>query len=332
MNGKNQITIKSYPRIHLSLIGMNNDGYRINGGIGFTITDPAISCVFEKTNEFIIDDKRKVKFNINEEKKLLEVLSSISKKNNFSQLFKCTIDGDALPHYGLGSNSSIYLSCVEALFLLNKKEDYNKDSIVANSKRGGTSGIGINTYFDGGFVFDVGIPNSHNNELIPSSIAKREGKIPTVIHQCNLPNWNIGICIPYFIKNKSESEEIVFFEKHCPIHKDDVQSILYESVYGVTSSIIENDYPTFCKSVNAIQKTKWKELERSLYGISLIELENQIYNFGADCVGMSSLGPTLFFMGEDLTGIITQISRHYPNTLCYKTTLNNKPRQILYGE
>ena len=29
------LRIKVSPRIHISLIRMNNDGYRLNGGIGF---------------------------------------------------------------------------------------------------------------------------------------------------------------------------------------------------------------------------------------------------------------------------------------------------------
>ena len=34
------ITITTHPRIHITLIGMNNNGYRRHGGIGFSISDP----------------------------------------------------------------------------------------------------------------------------------------------------------------------------------------------------------------------------------------------------------------------------------------------------
>ncbi|MEX2568136.1 MAG: hypothetical protein WD431_19465, partial [Cyclobacteriaceae bacterium] len=58
--------------------------------------------------------------------------------------------------------------------------------------------------------------------------------------------------------SKSELEEIDFFRKTCPIDKVAVSSILYESVFGVLSSIYENDFDGFCEAVKNIQGTKWK--------------------------------------------------------------------------
>lgn len=320
--------IVSYPRIHITLIGMNEDGYRINGSVGFSISNPIVNLHFEESNDIEIADKREIKFTIEEKARLENVLKETITKFDFKRKIKCTIQGDALPHYGLGSNTAIYLSCVEALFLLNEKE-YSHEDIVILSKRGGTSGIGINTYFEGGFVFDIGIKND-NHSFNPSSIADRNGKTPLVLHKCKLPDWKIGICIPKFISNKTEQEEIEFFKTNCPIEKSLCDEILYEAVYGITSSIKENDYNIFCKSVNAIQVTKWKYLERSLYGEQLIELEQKIKSIGADCVGMSSLGPLLFFLGENIEGIILDISHNIPDTICYATSFNNQGRIISY--
>lgn len=332
MNGKKQnnkaMKIISFPRIHITLIGMNSGGYRINGGIGFSISSPEIYVFYEKSDEIEIIDERKIKFTKQEKYKLCHVLIDTVNKLSLKNKIKCTIKGLALPHYGLGSNTAIYLSCIEALFIINEIE-YNQDDIISYSKRGGTSGIGINTYFKGGFIFDVGIKN--NEQLfIPSSIADRNGKTPLVIHNCRLPDWEIGICIPKYIQNKTEQEEVDFFKKYCPIDKTSTENILYEAVYGITSSIIENDYDIFCKSVNAIQSTQWKYLERSLYGKALLELEKRIKLLGADCIGMSSLGPMLFFTGRDINGIIEKVSNNIPDTICYSSSFNNNGRIISY--
>lgn len=329
MNGINQNSKKqiiSFPRIHITLIGMNNDGYRINGSIGFSICNPKINVYFEESDNFEITDERKIKFTKQEKTKLQQVLIDAANKFELNKRIRYIIKSDALPHYGLGSNTAIYMSCVEALFMLNGIE-YSQDDIVRCSKRGGTSGIGINTYFEGGFIFDVGIKN--NEQLFnPSSIADRNGEMPLVVHKSKLPDWKIGICIPKYIQNKSEQEEIDFFKAHCPINKTSIESILYEAVYGITSSIIEHDYDVFCKSVNTIQSSQWKYLERLLYGEELIKLEQKIKSLGADCVGMSSLGPVLFFTGKNINNIIEIISNDIPETICYNSSFNNKGRII----
>ena len=332
MNGIRQnnkmVKITSFPRIHITLIGMNNDGYRINGSIGFSITSPKIEIRFVVSDIVEVIDQREIKFSKDEKIRLQNLILSIAINLGFKENFKCIIQSNALPHHGLGSNTAIYMSCIEALFIINNAE-YTSADIVYYSKRGGTSGVGINTYFEGGFIFDVGIKN-YEQLFIPSSIADRRGNIPLVIHKCKLPNWEIGICIPRYIKNKSEQEEIDFFKSNCPIDRAFVEKILYEAVYGITSSIIENDYDIFCKSINTIQSTQWKYLERSLYGKELIELEHKIKSCGADCVGMSSLGPVLFFVGKNINDIITQINSDIPNATCYSTSLNNEGRIVYY--
>jgi len=331
MNGIKQnkiVKIASFPRIHITLIGMNKGGYRINGGVGFSVSAPKIDIYFEVSDNIEIIDERMQRFTEQEKERLHHVLMESIIEFGFKKRIRCIIRSSILPHYGLGSNTAIYMSCIEALFILNGI-DYTHNDIVASSKRGGTSGIGINTYFDGGFIFDVGIKNN-TQLLVPSSVATREEKTPLVMHRCKLPDWQVGICIPKYIQNKSEQEEVEFFKRYCPIDKKSVDNILYEAVYGIASSIIENDYEIFCKSVNSIQFTQWKYLERALYGKDLIELEQKIRLYGAECVGMSSLGPILFFTSKNLNNIIEQISYDIPKTVCYSTSFNNQGRIINY--
>lgn len=333
MNGIKQrgkaVGITSFPRIHITLIGMNQDGYRINGSIGFSISAPKIDVYFEESKTIEIINQRGIKFTEHEKTRLKNVLTESINKFGFKKRIKYTICSDVMPHYGLGSNTAIYMSCIEALFIINEFE-YGQNDIVKASKRGGTSGVGINTYFDGGFIFDIGIKNNKKSQFIPSSVADRNGETPLVIHKCKLPDWRIGICIPTFIKNKSEQEEVDFFKKHCPIDKNSIEPILYEAVYGITSSVIEKDYENFCKSVNTIQITRWKYLEREQYGDKLIELEQRIKAWGADCVGMSSLGPILFFAGINIDKIIKSISNNISETACFDVSLNNQGRIINY--
>ena len=307
---------------------MNSGGYRINGSIGFSISAPPIEIYFEESENIEIIDKRKIEFTTSEKARLEHTLLETINRHSFKKKPRYIIYSEVLPHHGFGSNTAIYMSFVEALFILNSYE-YSDNDVIVSSGRGGTSGIGINTYFNGGFIFDAGIKN-HKYLLNPSSIAERDGKMPLVLQQIALPEWRVGICIPEYIQTKSEQEEIDFFDRHCPIDGNSVNTILYESVFGITSSIIERDYDVFCKSVNTIQSTKWKYLERIQYGAELIELENKIRDWGADCVGMSSFGPMLFFTGKNVNNILQEISRNISNAICHNVTFNNQGRIINY--
>ena len=255
-------------------------------------------------------------------------MESIKEQYAFEKCISCSIYGNALPHYGFGSNSAIYLSCVEALFLVNGAE-YDSDIIIRASGRGGTSGIGVNTYFNGGFVFDVGVKKG-SDSLRPSSQGQRK-TYPLVLHRCKAPEWKLGICIPLHINTKSEEEEISFFKECCPIDALSVKDILYEAVYGITSSIVEDDKSIFCKSLGKLQCSKWKNAERQLYGKQLIELEIGILSLGASVVGMSSLGPMLFFLGEAIEDIPQKLKNKFPQTSCFITTINNDSRLIING-
>lgn len=317
-----------FPRIHITLIGMNSDGYRINGGIGFSINQPMQEISFMSSDTVSVYDNRRIGFTTEELNRLERHLRKVKKQEGLESGFVCTIhEGMIESHVGFGSNSMIYLSCVEALLILNNRK-YKDSDVVTFSGRGGTSGIGINTYFKGGFIFDTGIANRGQGTLAPSSVIERGNyQQPMLMKRMELPLWDMGICIP-FVKHKTEEEEKVFFNEKCPIEKDSVEKILYETIYGVTSSLMENDFEVFCKSIDAIQQTKWKSLERNLYGEELIVTEAVIKNAGAKCVGMSSLGPLLYFFADDINSIVEKMNHELPQCVFFKTSFNNSGRIV----
>lgn len=324
------LKIKAFPRIHISLIGMNDDGYRLNGGIGFSIASPTLDMIFESFDSIDVIDRRDNGFTQEELARLKNHLDNVMIKEKFKIGLRCVIyDGMVQSHVGFGSNTMVYLSSIEALFILNNR-DYTDQDVISMSGRGGTSGIGINTYFKGGFVFDAGIVNHGQRAFAPSSSFMTEvTPTPLLIKRMILPKWHLGICIPP-IEHKTEGEERAFFQKNCPINRRDTETILYEAIYGITSSLMESDFGVFCKSIDAIQQTKWKMLERDLYGKELFTTESIIRDAGAKCVGMSSLGPMLYFFGDDIDCIIKKVQTEAPQCVCLKTSFNNSSRIVIH--
>ena len=322
-----KMRIVSYPRIHVTLIGMSHISPRLNGGVGFSVSSPNLICDIVANQEIIINDQRKHKLSDNEKNRLVSLLREIMNELRLEHAIHCIISGNVYPHSGLGSSTMLYLSCTEALLIVNNR-CYTPQMVQRLSKRGGTSGIGINTYFGGGVVLDSGIKNDAPQNINPSSIASHKSS-PLLISQSKAPSWRIGLWNPIHVERFSESEEIDFFHNHEIEELNDIYKIMYESVCGVMSSILENDQVSFSRSIDKIQKTAWKSSERRQYGSEIENLDKKLHELGASCVGMSSLGPLLYFIAPNVEYIIIQLKKEFPQDEFYATVLNNNPRRIL---
>lgn len=323
----NTVKITAFPRLHISLIEMSRMGYRLNGGAGVSISNPKITMLFSVSDHFEIIDKRNKSINNDEKDRWCSILNECLEGNEFENRITCTINSNTLPHVGFGTGTIVYLASIEALYILNNSIPTRED-IIKYSKRGGTSGVGIRTYFDGGIVFDVGAPN-REQDIKPSGAMSFVVYPPLSIYKDKLPEWNIGVCIPD-IRSKTEKEELLFFQKITDSISNDAPQILYELVNGVIAALKEQDYRTYCSAINKIQKTSWKAAERTQYGNILVEYENYLYNLGADCVGMSSFGPLLYFHAENIQEVVARMNNRLEKECCFCTSFNNKGRIIEY--
>lgn len=325
-----RVNITTYPRIHLTLISMNKNGYRVNGGFGFSIQNPFTNFSITPSKKFEIRDHRKYGIKNDDRTRIEVTVSEIIKTHNFKKNVIVDIDGEVIPHHGFGSGTSTRLAILEALYILNNQK-YEKFDLINFSGRGGTSGIGINTYFDGLGCLDLGHKNDINQVLAPSSVKENIRSIPLVMQQVKLPDWEIGICLPYICQSKGSKEEKKFFDSVCPIQDASIYKTLYHVIYGLYASVLEEDKATFASSIKAIQNCTWKKAEISRHGERLKEVISFLYKAGADSVGMSSMGPCLYFLGNDLVDIIEKLNRKIDCYQCYITRPMNQGRTIQYA-
>lgn len=323
-----ELRITAFPRLHLTLIGMNEKGYRINGGIGFAINDPQLILRINPSDVFQLIDTRNTQLSQNQYDALSQNIKKARSQYQFKNNISVQISGETKTHYGFGSETLIRLSCLEALFILNDY-NYNPKLLINLSGRGGTSGVGIHTYFEGGMILDIG-RKYEEKSFNPSNYAENRKKTPLLLKHTPMPKWNIGICIPSEISIKSDSEEKEFFDKTCPIEKTQVYETLYHAVFGLNAAIEENDKLTFCKALKNIQNCEWKYAERKQYGVELSYVENNLYNCGAMAVGMSSLGPSLFFIADDIPSVINKMQNNTSKYKLINTYPINRGRIVKY--
>jgi beta-ribofuranosylaminobenzene 5'-phosphate synthase len=323
---KSKVKIKAFPRIHITLIGMNETGYRINGGLGFSIDKPSIEGEIVPAKSFSFTDKRNKKLDSSEIERIGNIINEIFLSGKLSTNIHVTIKGDLPTHSGFGSGTIIRLLCIESLFIINNIP-YTKSKLIKLSRRGGTSGVGIRTYFDGGFVFDIG---HKAEEIIPSSLAEDKIRKSIILKRLKMPEWEIGLCLPHYIISLTPAQEKVFFANTIPLKQTDVNDTLYHSIYGVLAAVKESDKSCFESAVNNIQNCKWKLAERTTYGKKIFDLEKILLKAGAETVGMSSLGPTIFFTAKDIKSVIQIATSKMKGKDCsfIRTKPNNTGRVI----
>ncbi|MFT4117915.1 MAG: hypothetical protein QM712_14365 [Bradyrhizobium sp.] len=313
-------------RIHLGLISMHAGGPRKNGGIGFSISEPAVNIDIEPNDRLIISDQRPAPLADFELAELIRDVDYTRHKHNLAAA-SITISGSIKTHVGMGSGTAIRLGVLEALFTSNGQSP-NRDKLVEQSKRGGTSGVGITSYFAGGMVLDLGRVSDGALSL-PSSQSDKRRAPAAALPSLAMPAWPLCVCIPNDVRAKTQQEEVEFFKRVLPLSIEDTHRACYEAVFGIYAAVQDRDYGAFCRAVSSIQTTTWKALEWNEYGSPLQRLKHDLEQFGADCVGMSSLGPSLFCFAAPEVLARLSVAQTFLNCEIIQTHPNNTGRILL---
>lgn len=316
------ITITAPARLHICLISMNSNGYRRNGGLGFAISgfDTKIEIKEDINNSVAIlcEDNKQL------ETEITDLLNHIVKRHNLGKKVSIQVIKKPLSHNGLGTGTTTKLECIEGLFELNAVS-VTREELISLSTRGGTSGIGINTYFTGGYVFDAGrktggIKPSH--EFNGSSFDK-----PLKITQGKMPDWDINIIRIKDCKKISREEESEFFNNKSNIKNSEVYEACYHAVFGCLCSFMESDISTFEDSLNSLQNTAWKKGEWELQDKRLIKCREYLSTSGIN-VALSSLGTTMFSVRNNKT-LINQLLKEIQVDADIKTVKPNNIGRVI---
>lgn len=291
-----RISIEVEGRIHVGLISMHEGSRRINGGVGFGVRGISAIVQGTKANMISLVDDRCGPFSASELQAIHERLLAASEMRNWSNGAEIRISGNLKTHVGLGSGTALRLAAIEVLALLND-DPISRGDLIELSGRGGTSGIGIHTYFDGGLFLDLGVVRGERSFGPSSQI--QPSKVPRVLPRLTLADWGMIICLPHNIATKSQAEEVEFFAKTAPIPEAGSNEAAYIALFDIYASAMDSDYEGFCQGIMRMQHTHWKAAEIRQYGDQLLKLMNQLYELGTDCCGLSSLGPTVFALGSN---------------------------------
>ncbi len=289
-------------RIHATLIDMNGSIGRIDGGIGFTLSNPSWKIDFETTESppLMLDVPKGV-----EASYIHSILSDILNCFGMSPA-KVSIGikvREIIPrHVGLGSKTQLSLALADGISRLLKVDNtpLPKELLASIARRGGTSGIGVTSYFHGGAIIDGGHEFGTGKEkesFLPSSASNaRPGP---VLSRDDLPTrWRAVIGIPTLVEGAHDADEIEIFKRNCPVLISEVEQLSHVILMKLLPAIKQQRFNEICECINFFQDTGFKKVEVGLRGNTFRQMLRDWRAAGAPCAGMSSFGPTIYSLAE----------------------------------
>ncbi|RAP53202.1 MAG: hypothetical protein BZ138_01560 [Methanosphaera sp. rholeuAM270] len=296
--------IQTSARLHLSLIDLNGSEGRLDGGIGITLEEPYlnIGCEEHHKNKITFNKDVDVQNKTAYESKIIDAANKMKQFLNVDANYHFKINNIYPMHHGLGLGTQLALSIAK---LISESHNVHLSTIELARiiERGGTSGIGVYSFDNGGIIIDGGHKKVLKKDFLPSSVSKVSP--PPLIARYDFPKeWNIILAYPRDSSGASGSNEVNIFQKYSPISLQDVQYISYLTLMKLMPAILEKDIQSFADAVNKIQSIGFKKIERNLQSNQTDNLINNMKKLDIPAVGMSSFGPTCFGITDEKTNLL----------------------------
>ena len=305
--------IETPSRLHMTLIDLNGTIGRIDGGIGLTIKKPKL-ILEAKPQDKNIEILFKESPNLSEalmrdyREKIEKTVKKITEFLKIDSGFKFEVKKAYPAHSGLGSGTQLSLAVAKLILNLND-HDMNASQIARIVGRGGTSGIGVRAFDNGGFIIDGGHKVEEKPDFLPSS-ASNALPAPLIARYDFPEDWNAILAIPNVHAGASGQKEVNIFQNHCPIKLEEVQKLSHLILMKMMPSVVEKDLDSFGSAVNEIQDIGFKKIEVGFQDSIINEIIQNMRDAGAAGVGMSSFGPTVYAFTDTNTKDILKVAHN----------------------
>ncbi|MCY4401757.1 MAG: beta-ribofuranosylaminobenzene 5'-phosphate synthase [Candidatus Poribacteria bacterium] len=317
-----EVRITTPARLHFSLIDLNGQLGRIDGGFGLAINEPNFKIVAEPATEIHVESDAY-------QKRACEILTHLQTIYQFPGI-KLKLISEIPTHSGFGSGTQLSLAIATAVNVLYDLK-LSLLELATAVGRGGTSGIGVAAFDSGGFIVDVGHQYPEQKASFLPSSAADDISPPPILFQQSFPNWQLLIAIPNCSRIYGE-EELNLFRTLCPQPPSVAPKLTHILLLQILPALLENNMHQFSKALNHIQTFGWKKVEIDAQGDELKQTLEFMQNNGALGGGVSSWGPAICAVSEDIVELKRK-TEMFLSTLpnggtCFITSANNTGAEI----
>lgn len=303
-----ELIIETPSRLHLTLIDLNGSLGRIDGGVGLTLKKPSLVLEMKQKGSEVgieFNNSQNISKNIIDDY-VDKIRTSAYKMMAYLDIdagFSFYVHENFPSHSGLGSGTQLSLA-VGKLLSDFEGHEMGAPQIAKIVGRGGTSGIGVASFENGGFIIDGGHHQEEKPDFLPSS-ASDASPAPIIARHDFPEDWKVVLVVPNVMKNVSGTKEVNIFREYCPIPLDEVQELSHLILMKMMPSLLERDLDTFGETINSIQNIGFKKIENQLQKPLIREIMNFLRDAGAPGVGMSSFGPTIYAITDSPQDIVS---------------------------
>jgi len=285
-----KIRIKTASRLHFGLIDLNGDLGRIDGGIGMALNNPNSIIEASPEDKDIIIESR------TQSETIKEIAEKVLKYLNLDKGIKIKVKELIPPHVGLGSKTQLSLGIASLITRIYTPTLYPDFELAKITKRGGTSGIGVNVFSKGGFILDGGHTYGKDKDkeaILPSSASNAPPANPLVRYEVP-DNWYFVITIPNAGKHIHGINEVNIFKERCPISSEEVGKVSRLILMKILPSIAFKSIEMFGEGLTELQKVGFKKHEVELQPQLIKDIMKFYLDNGAHGAGISSFGSVTY--------------------------------------
>lgn len=316
-------------RLHFGLLDMNGSLGRVDGGIGLAIEQPA--TVLEAIHASRIQVPASLDPPLQE--RLQWGLEAVCRHLQLPGV-EIRVLQRPMPHSGFGSATQLLVGAAKAVSLL-AQHPLPAPELARLMGRGGTSGIGTAAIDGGGFILDGGHafqrgPLSKQG-FVPSGAAQASVP-PPVLMQVPFPReWQILICRVQGL-DISGKREVDLFARECPVPDSDVACMSRILLAQILPALAERDLAQFCTGLEDYQRHGFKTAEIRTQADTVRACMAFLRQAGGQGVGMSSWGPVVYAIGQDLQPLqqeMEQWMQQHGGGEAFTTRADNTGHRIL---
>jgi len=298
---RQKVIVETPSRIHMTLTDLSGQCGRVDGGVGLTLEEPNIVVEAAKGEELKVSGENAERAKV----AASAVMDRFGLGGANLEIRSCY-----KLHVGLGGGTQLAVAVGKALCRLYDHPATVRE-IASAVSRGGTSGVGVAAFENGGFIVDAGHtfgPGRDKIDFRPSSASEGVGAPPVIMQHSFPESWKVLLAIPDLPKGAHGGRELDIFGEYCPVPLRDVQELCHQIMMRMMPSIIEEDLDNFGKAVNRVQELGFKNVEVKLQHPMIRDLMEGMKEAGAAGAGLSSFGPSVYAITDSGTRHIESVA------------------------
>lgn len=280
---------RAYPRIHITLIDLAGISHRRYGGAGYSLDGFPIEARVSHASDSAVVYHSSV--DARDQHDVSSLLVRMSTR--LSEHFRVEVMPLPPQHAGFGTKTAM-LSAISAACNALQGDPLTADDLKRVTRRGGASGVGVNAFFQGGLIVDLGHPESTGTQFVPSSAGHPISPPPVAVRLSFPTSWQTHLFLPKQGHRWSGDREVALFQRNTPLPRHEVLHILAEVYHGIVPAVVEQDHRLLRRAIQEIHHAGMKKRELSEQHPCVSRLIDALGDGDSAAVGMSSMGPLLY--------------------------------------